>query len=82
MPHYARIARLRTPEEFRAYVATLGISLPIDDRVSPAPDGPLAQPYTLKNGRRIGNRFCVLPMEGWDGTPDGRPTENTDRAPS
>ena len=24
-----------------------------------------------------GNRFSILPMEGWDGTPDGRPTELT-----
>jgi hypothetical protein len=30
-------------------------------------------------GRTVGNRFCVLPMEGWDGTPDGRPSELTVR---
>src|SRR5690606_19585150 len=24
-----------------------------------------------------GNRWCVHPMEGWDGTPEGLPTENT-----
>ncbi|MFM7867967.1 MAG: NADH:flavin oxidoreductase, partial [Planctomycetaceae bacterium] len=28
---------------------------------------------------RIGNRWCILPMEGWDGTTDGRPTELTER---
>jgi len=28
---------------------------------------------------RIGNRFCILPMEGWDGTPDGEPTSLTIR---
>ena len=28
---------------------------------------------------RVGNRFCVLPMEGWDGTPDGEPSELTRR---
>jgi 2,4-dienoyl-CoA reductase-like NADH-dependent reductase (Old Yellow Enzyme family) len=77
MSNYTRIAQLRTPEGFRAYVEKLGISLPIDEQILPAPDSPLAQSYTLKNGRRIGNRFCVLPMEGWDGTPDGLPTENT-----
>jgi NADPH2 dehydrogenase len=27
----------------------------------------------------IGNRFCTLPMEGWDGAIDGRPTELTAR---
>ncbi len=25
------------------------------------------------------NRFAILPMEGWDGTPDGRPTELVER---
>ena len=28
---------------------------------------------------RIGNRFCILPMEGWDGTSDGKPSELTSR---
>jgi 2,4-dienoyl-CoA reductase-like NADH-dependent reductase (Old Yellow Enzyme family) len=28
---------------------------------------------------RAGNRFCVLPMEGWDGTPEGEPSELTRR---
>jgi len=27
----------------------------------------------------IGNRFCILPMEGWDGTTGGKPTELTRR---
>ncbi len=27
----------------------------------------------------IGNRFCILPMEGWDGTRDGQPSELTRR---
>jgi 2,4-dienoyl-CoA reductase-like NADH-dependent reductase (Old Yellow Enzyme family) len=27
----------------------------------------------------IGNRFTIHPMEGWDGTPDGRPSEATVR---
>ena len=31
------------------------------------------------NGVRVGNRFCVLPMEGWDGTRDGEPSELTRR---
>jgi 2,4-dienoyl-CoA reductase-like NADH-dependent reductase (Old Yellow Enzyme family) len=28
---------------------------------------------------RVGNRFCILPMEGWDGTPEGEPSELTRR---
>ena len=39
-------------------------------------DGPLARPIEV-HGRTIGNRFAVHPMEGWDGTPDGLPTEHT-----
>ena len=42
------------------------------------PDAPLAQPLTL-HGRTIGNRFAILPMEGWDCTTDGRPTDLTRR---
>ncbi len=76
---YPRIARLRTPDLFRNRIEELGIHLPFDETVSPAPDGPLAQPYTLKNGRIIGNRFAVHPMEGWDGTIDGLPTVYTRR---
>jgi 2,4-dienoyl-CoA reductase-like NADH-dependent reductase (Old Yellow Enzyme family) len=26
-----------------------------------------------------GNRWCILPMEGWDGTTDGHPTDLTRR---
>lgn len=74
---YTRLARLRTSEEFLGYLQSLGIQMPFDERVQPAPQGALAQPYTLHDGRRVGNRFCILPMEGWDGTPDGLPTENT-----
>ena len=76
---YTRIARLRTAAQFAARLGDLGINLPFDETVIPAPDGPLARPYALKNGRLIGNRFCVLPMEGWDGTADGRPTGLTHR---
>ncbi|HEV8254062.1 MAG TPA: NADH:flavin oxidoreductase, partial [Vicinamibacteria bacterium] len=27
----------------------------------------------------MGNRFCILPMEGWDGTPEGEPSALTRR---
>ena len=30
-------------------------------------------------GRRVGNRFCLHPMEGWDSDIDGRPTRQTRR---
>ncbi|NLE46084.1 MAG: NADH:flavin oxidoreductase [Chloroflexi bacterium] len=40
-------------------------------------DSPLARPYRLADGRVIGNRFCIQPMEGWDGTRDGKPSALT-----
>ena len=79
MKNYPRIASFKTPAAFRQYLAQLGLDLPCDDQLMAGPDSPLAQPYRLKNGFVVGNRFCVLPMEGWDGTPDGRPTDLTSR---
>ncbi len=76
---YRRVGGLRDAPSFLAYARSLGLELPFDETVLPAPGGPLARPYTLACGRRIGNRFCALPMEGWDGDPDGRPTGLTRR---
>ena len=76
---YPRVARFKKAEDFRAYIYELGIDLPFDDDMEAGKDSPLGEDYVLKNGRKIGNRFCILPMEGWDGTPDGLPTEYTGR---
>ncbi len=76
---YRRVAMLKTPAAFREHVAGLGIELPFDEKVETGPDAPLAQPFTLPNGFTVGNRFCVLPMEGWDGTRDGHPSDLTFR---
>ena len=74
---YKRVARLRTAEEFETYITELGIDLPFDSVVVAGDDSPMAQKFRLKSGRVIGNRWSILPMEGWDGTPDGLPTERT-----
>ena len=74
-----QVKRLRTLGELRDRLRALGIDeqLGIDDSV--APDGPLAESFTYTDGsagsRMVGNRFAVLPMEGWDGDPDGSPTD-------
>ncbi len=52
--------------------------LPFDDVLAPAAQSPLAQPIEVF-GVRMGNRFCILPMEGWDGTAEGEPTDLTFR---
>ena len=79
MPDYPRIASLRTPEAFATRLQELGLDLGFDAEMETGSAAPLAQPATLKDGTTIGNRFCVLAMEGWDGTPDGHPTELTVR---
>jgi 2,4-dienoyl-CoA reductase-like NADH-dependent reductase (Old Yellow Enzyme family) len=76
---YRRIATLKTAADFRNYLAQLGVELNFDEQVQSGPNSPLAQPYQLANGFKIGNRFAILPMEGWDGTTDGKPTEPTIR---
>jgi 2,4-dienoyl-CoA reductase-like NADH-dependent reductase (Old Yellow Enzyme family) len=76
---YRRIATLKTTDDFRNYLAQLGVDLNFDEHVQNGLDSPLAQPYQLANGFKIGNRIAILPMEGWDGTADGRPTEPTFR---
>jgi NADPH2 dehydrogenase len=76
---YPRVARLKTADSFRDYLASLGINLPFDEEMRSGPASPMAQPYILKDGKVIGNRFCILPMEGWDGTEDGNPTDKTKR---
>lgn len=76
---YRRVAQLRTAEKFENYLQELDISMPFDAEMESGADAPLAQPYILKDGFKIGNRFAIHPMEGWDGTEDGMPTELTRR---
>ena len=72
-----QVRKLRDRGALLARLAELGIDLPVDEVLEP--DGPLARPLTLGGtaleGRRLANRWAVLPMEGWDGTDDGRPTD-------
>ncbi|MFO7701334.1 MAG: NADH:flavin oxidoreductase, partial [Acidimicrobiia bacterium] len=63
----------------RAHLADEGIDLPLDTIVEPAPDGPLAAPVRIGSHLEGGNRFAILPMEGWDGTTDGLPTPDLER---
>ena len=74
-----RIATLKEVAILKTYISDLNILLPFDEKVLSGSESPLGQPYKMKNGFNIGNRFCILPMEGWDSTDDGKPTEHTHR---
>jgi 2,4-dienoyl-CoA reductase-like NADH-dependent reductase (Old Yellow Enzyme family) len=75
---FPRVASFKTAAAFRAHLAGLDIPLQFEDDLAKPEDSPLADPLEV-DGVRIGNRFCILPMEGWDGTLDGRPSELTIR---
>jgi 2,4-dienoyl-CoA reductase-like NADH-dependent reductase (Old Yellow Enzyme family) len=76
-----RIPTLKTVVEFRGHVASLGIEVPCEDQIVPGSASPLARPLdTLTiNGKRIGNRWAIQPMEGWDGTTTGGATDEVRR---
>lgn len=73
---YTPPGSIRSVTDFRSYLEQLRLTLPCDDEVTLGAASVLAQPLSF-NDRQIGNRFCIHPMEGWDGTLDGRPTEHT-----
>jgi NADPH2 dehydrogenase len=73
---YPQVKKLGTVEALRDRLAELGIEIPVDADVDPA--GVLSTPVDIVDGAgtlTVPNRFAVLPMEGWDGTTDGRPTD-------
>lgn len=70
---------MKSAGEFRAYAQSLHLDLPCDDAVLSAAEGsPLASPAKV-DGFTIGNRWCIHPMEGWDCTVAGEPTETVVR---
>ena len=73
-----RMASIKSPGGLRDHAAGLGLELPVDDDLDLGPDAPLARPFSTRAGP-VGNRFAILPMEGWDGTEEGRPTDLTRR---
>ncbi len=74
---WTQVKKLANVQAFREHGAALGIEIPIAEHVDPT--GPLADPVEIRDGGAGSfvspNRFAVLPMEGWDATTDGRPTE-------
>jgi 2,4-dienoyl-CoA reductase-like NADH-dependent reductase (Old Yellow Enzyme family) len=77
-PGWVRIASLRTAAALRRHLEASGIDLPFDEVLAPPGASPLGRPLEA-DGLRPGNRWCILPMEGWDCTADGRPSELTTR---
>jgi 2,4-dienoyl-CoA reductase-like NADH-dependent reductase (Old Yellow Enzyme family) len=77
MTGHRRVASLRTAADFKEHLDGLGIALPFRALADGEPE-PLAAPRDV-DGFTVGNRFCIQPMEGWDGTADGAPSDLTRR---
>jgi 2,4-dienoyl-CoA reductase-like NADH-dependent reductase (Old Yellow Enzyme family) len=75
---YPKVGSLDGLAGFRAHLASLGIDMPCDDIVASGSASPLAAPIEV-SGLKIGGRFAINPMEGWDGERDGMPSPNTVR---
>jgi NADPH2 dehydrogenase len=65
------VKSLKRADALQAHLIELGVRLPFAD---PPDLDALRAPIEVA-GQSCGNRFAVLPMEGWDGTDDGRPTD-------
>ncbi|MCX5660238.1 MAG: NADH:flavin oxidoreductase [Planctomycetota bacterium] len=78
-PVFKRVGHFKDIPSFAGHLKDLGLDLPLDPKILSASGGsPLAQ--TLRVGNfTVGNRWAIHPMEGWDGTADGKPTEHTIR---
>ena len=75
---FLRLGGIRDVETFRNYLQELHLSIPCDAKLLAGDTSPLGQPLH-RGDVAVGNRFAIQPMEGWDGTSDGRPTELTFR---
>lgn len=69
-----KLQRLRSAQALRDHLRALAVELPFDDALAPPGQSPLARNLSVY-GRRVGNRLAILPMEGWDATREGCPSE-------
>ena len=79
MEDFPKIGHFKDVASFKARLSELKLGLPVDEKTLSASAGsPLARPIDV-GGFTVGNRWCIHPMEGWDGTTDGQPSEHTIR---
>jgi 2,4-dienoyl-CoA reductase-like NADH-dependent reductase (Old Yellow Enzyme family) len=74
---YPKIGQLKNVSQLRDRLQALGLALRVDDEILTAEAGsPLAAPLQI-GSFRLGNRWCIHPMEGWDANRDGSPSAHT-----
>jgi 2,4-dienoyl-CoA reductase-like NADH-dependent reductase (Old Yellow Enzyme family) len=73
-----RLGTVKDIARFEQHLRSLDLNIPCDRELASGPESPLRWPLA-KGDIKIGNRIAVQPMEGWDGSSDGNPTESTIR---
>ena len=71
-----RLGSLKDVGAFQAHLRALDLEIPCDSQIITGAQSPLRAPL-VRGPFKIGNRIAVQPMEGWDATRDGAPSENT-----
>ena len=71
-----RIGSVKNVAQFAEHLHALQLRIPCDSGILLGAESPLFS-MVSRGSIKIGNRFAINPMEGWDGTADGAPTENT-----
>ena len=77
-PAILRLGSVKDPLRFQEHLGSLQVDVPCDLELAPTADSPFLLPLQ-RGGIKIGNRIAINPMEGWDATPDGNPSELTYR---
>lgn len=79
---YTPPGSFKSAAEFASHLASISPDFGCDTECEPS--GPLAESLTLQRlgqasqaEMQVGNRFAIHPMEGWDGTRDGHPSDKT-----
>ena len=76
--NYRKVIEFKTVGEFSEYLKSENISIGLTENIPTGGKAALAQKIQYKD-RTIGNRWAILPMEGWDCTREGAPSEYTHR---
>src|SRR6266446_4745625 len=71
-----RLGSFKEVAQFQEHMRSLSLEIPCDTEIVRGAESPLRKPL-VRGEIKIGNRIAVQPMEGWDGTADGNPSEHT-----
>ncbi len=77
MKTYPKVIGFKTLADFREYLHSEQIEIGLSD-IAGGPESALAQKIQV-GSRTVGNRWSILPMEGWDCEKNGSPSELTIR---